>query len=103
LVGLRLGVVKAGCGEGCGAEDVDVDEVGLVERGDEDLEDGDGAAAGEVDALEVEVYSEGRDVGCAARVSTRADTAAGVSMRLLVTAAGAEADEEVALVLNWNW
>jgi hypothetical protein len=38
---------------------VDVDEVGLVEGGDVDLEDGDGTVAGEVDAFEVEVAGWG--------------------------------------------
>jgi hypothetical protein len=51
----------AGGGEGGGGEGVDVDEVGFVEGGDVDLEDGDGAVAGEVDAFEVEV--EGRGCG----------------------------------------
>ena len=40
--------------EGGGLEGVDVDEVDVVVRGDEDAEDGDGALAAELDALEVD-------------------------------------------------
>jgi hypothetical protein len=82
---------------------VDVDQVSLVEGGDVDLEDGDGAVAGEVDALEVEVGGGGM-VGWLLRMSTRADMAAGVSIRPVEPRVGVSVvEDETDMPVSLGW